>query len=199
MPSSVDAQLCAPATRRRRTPTGPAIGTRVDVIRAYYGAVLAAEKVATLEIAVRAAREHVRQAESMAKNGMVTPSDALLASVKAGEVETLLLEAEGEASNARLGLATLLGAPADNTWALADGPPDERCAAMHWHGPRLRRATSRDTRADVDAARAGADGRTRPMRGAPDRSTCRGSTVSLATTGTRRCVRLAATTTGRSV
>jgi len=130
-------------------------GTRVEVIRAYYGAVLATEKVATLVIAVRAASEHVRQAESMVKNGLVTPSDALLASVKAGEVETLLLEAEGDASNARLGLATLLGAPADTLWSLPSGLPE--ADALRALAQMALEASSRDTRADVGAARAGAD------------------------------------------
>lgn len=132
-----------------------AIGTRVEVIRAYYGAVLATEKVATLETAVRAAREHVRQAESMMTNGLVTPSDALLASVKAGEVETLLLEAEGEAANARLGLATLLGAPDDTLWALPSGLP--QADALRTLARAALDATTRDARADVDAARSGAD------------------------------------------
>lgn len=132
-----------------------AIGTRVDVIRTYYGAVLATEKVTTLEAAVRAAREHVRQAELMARNGLVTPSDALLASVKAGEVETQLLEAQGDAQNARLGLATLLGTPADTAWRLPDGLPAS--LALRALATESLDATVRETRADVDAARAGAD------------------------------------------
>jgi outer membrane protein TolC len=132
-----------------------ATSTRVDVIKAYYGAVLATEKVSTLETAVRAAREHVRQAESMVKNGLVTPSDALLASVKAGEVETMLLEAEGDALNARLGLATLLGAPSDTGWALPAGLPASD--ALRRLAQEALEATRRDGRADVVAARAGAD------------------------------------------
>lgn len=132
-----------------------AIATRVDVIRAYYGAVLATEKVATLEAAVRAAREHVRQAELMARNGLVTPSDALLASVKAGEVETQLLEAQGDAQNATLGLATLLGTPGDTAWRLPDGLPVSD--ALRALATEALDAGVGDTRADVDAARAGAD------------------------------------------
>jgi outer membrane protein TolC len=131
-----------------------AIATRVDVIRAYFGAVLAAEKATMLESSMRAARAHVKQAEEMARNGLVTPSDALLASVKAGEVETLLLEAQGEAANARLGLATLLGAPADTAWTLPPGLPASDAlrtlaAATLDEAPRL-------DRADLAAARAGA-------------------------------------------
>ena len=61
--------------------------TRADVARAYFGAMLATERTSTLEAALSAARDHVRQAEVMAANGMVTRSDVLLASVKAGEIE----------------------------------------------------------------------------------------------------------------
>ncbi|NIP78593.1 MAG: TolC family protein, partial [Gemmatimonadetes bacterium] len=87
--------------------------TRADVVRAYYGAVLAAEKVETLEAAMEAARAHVRQAELMVEQGMVTKSDALLAEVKAGEVEAQLASARGEARSAVRQLATLLGTPED--------------------------------------------------------------------------------------
>jgi outer membrane protein TolC len=81
----------------------------VDIVRAYYGAILAGHEVATLDAALRAAREHVRQAEALVKNGLATPADALLASVKAGEVETGLIEARGRVATARGGLAVALG------------------------------------------------------------------------------------------
>ena len=48
--------------------------TRVDVARAYFGAVLARDQVHTLEAASAAAQAHVRQAQSMVTNGMVTKS-----------------------------------------------------------------------------------------------------------------------------
>lgn len=132
-----------------------AAATRANVIRGYYGAVLATEKAATLTIALRAAREHVRQADAMVTNGLVTPADALLASVKAGEVETQLLEAQGDATNARLALATLLGTPDDTAWTLPAALPWS--AALRDVAQRALDATPGDLRADVDAARAGAD------------------------------------------
>ncbi len=85
--------------------------TSGDVVRAYFGGILAAEKVETLEAAVEAARAHVRQAEQMVEQGLVTKSDALLARVKAGEVEAELVSARGEARSAVRQLATLLGTP----------------------------------------------------------------------------------------
>jgi len=125
--------------------------TRADVVRAYYGALLATEKTATLEAALRAAQDHVRQAELMASNGLVTRSDALLASVKAGEIEADLAGARADAALARRGLAVLLGFPDDTTFVLpAALPVAERVRAL---------ATLPDglagERADVQAARLG--------------------------------------------
>ncbi len=97
----------------RASETWTRAGTGVEVIRAYYGAVLAREMVATLEAAAGAAHAHVRQAEAMVENGLATRSDALLAAVKAGEVDAQLAEARGNATFARKQLATLLGAPGD--------------------------------------------------------------------------------------
>lgn len=86
-------------------------GTQLEVTKAYFGAVLAGERVTTLEAAAAAAAAHVRQAETLIANGLATRSDALLAQVKAGEVDAQLTEARGSAILARKGLAVLLGAP----------------------------------------------------------------------------------------
>jgi outer membrane protein TolC len=99
-------------------------GTRVEVIKAFYGAVLAREKTAMLEVALQAARAHVDQTEKMQKAGLVTRSDALLAAVKAGETETALIAAQSEATIARQQLALLLGAPGDTTEAIPTTLPD---------------------------------------------------------------------------
>ena len=85
------------------------LSTRVDVVRAYYGVALAAERVATLRAAARAAHAHVSEAESMVRQGVATKSDALLASVRAGDVDVQLAEAEGAMTSARRRLALLLG------------------------------------------------------------------------------------------
>ena len=101
--------------------------TQVDVVRAYYGALLAVARVGTLEAAVRAARDHVRAADALAANGMATRSDALLASVKAGELDADLAGARADAGLARASLAVLLGAPEDTTFVLpAELPPADR-------------------------------------------------------------------------
>lgn len=129
--------------------------TAVDVIRAYYGGVLASEKVATLEAADEAAAAHVRQAETLVKAGLATRSDALLASVKAGEVETQLVEARGDAMLARRQLAVLLDLPPDSTPALPAGlPPAASVRALLAEAE----PTAADAgRADVRAAELGLD------------------------------------------
>ena len=96
---------------------------RADVVRAYFGAILAGFQVTTLEAASRAAHEHARQAGLMVANGMVTRSDALLASVRAGNVDAELATARGVGANARRELALLLGSPAIATVSLAESLP----------------------------------------------------------------------------
>lgn len=86
-----------------------AVSTRAMVVKAYYGAVLAEEKVAMLTQATRAAEAAVRQVESMVRQGLVTKADQLQASVRAGEVQSLLLGARHDAMTARQHLAMLLG------------------------------------------------------------------------------------------
>ena len=94
-----------------------------DVARAYYGAVLANEQIATLDAALTAARAHVRQAESMLRNGSVTKSDALIAAVKAGDAEIALVSARADLTVARQRLAMALGTPGDTTFTLPASLP----------------------------------------------------------------------------
>jgi len=129
------------------------LSTRVDVVRAYYGAVLAGERVAALRAAARAAHAHVAQAEAMVTQGLVTKSDALLASVRAGDVDAQLAEAEGAAATTRRQLAVLLGRDgADSpifSLQATHLPPTERIRA-DVAGDTVARAA--ETRADVLAA-----------------------------------------------
>lgn len=87
------------------------LSTRVDVVRAYYGAILASERAVTLKAASRSAHAHLNQAEAMVRQGLVTQSDALLAGVRAGEMDAQLAEAEGSVETARRQLAITLGRP----------------------------------------------------------------------------------------
>lgn len=150
------ATLAAGATRAAEEWTR--LSTRVDVVRAFYGAVLATERVATLEAAARAAHAHVSQAQAMVRQGVVTSSDALLASVRAGEIDAQLAEARGGAATARRQLAVVLGGDG------ADLPADLALPASLPSGERIRAIASDDTaaiaaapRADVRAAATGLD------------------------------------------
>lgn len=156
---NTDAWIARTATMRgasaaRASEAWTRLSTRADVVRAFYGAVLAAERVTTLDAAVRAARAHVRDAESLARNGVVTASDAMLADVKAGELEADLIGARADAALARRGLAVLIG---------GDGNSSVEPAGTIPAAAALRAFAAADTiiapeaRADVDAARLGAE------------------------------------------
>jgi outer membrane protein TolC len=127
------------------------------VVRAYYGAVVAAERAKTIETAAHAAHAHVAQAEAMVRQGLVTKSDALLASVRAGQVDADLAEAIGAAQTAQSELAVLLGRNGDPAAGLVPAQPLPS-------GDRIRAVVSADTaaqsaapRADVQAASRGLD------------------------------------------
>lgn len=135
--------------------------TRVDVTRAYFGAIMAREQVRTLEAATAAGRAHVRNAESMVTNGLATKSDALLASVQLGQLDAQLIGARGNATISLQKLALLLGQPGDTAFTLPDSLPSaEQIRA-------LAAATAPDTapaRLDVTAARLGVEAAERDAR-----------------------------------
>jgi outer membrane protein TolC len=124
-------------------------GAQLEVVRAYYGAVLAAEEVVTLYSAARAAHAHQRVATSRHRNGLATRSDALLAAVRAGQVDARLVAARGAARLAGARLAVALGAPADSSVAPAGGLPDSAVIARLVAAPDTGAAADR---ADVQAA-----------------------------------------------
>ena len=126
---------------------------RADVVRAYYGAGLAAERASMLRSAARAAHAHQAQAEAMVRQGLVTKSDALLAAIRAGEMDAQLAEADGGATTARRTLAVLLGGDG------ADLPSDRVAPAELPSAARIRAVVGADTapiilqsRADIVAA-----------------------------------------------
>lgn len=126
------------------------VGARVDVISAYYKAILAGVHARTLEAARAAAFEHARVATAMVEQGLATRSDALLASVRAGEIETQRLDAAANVMVARSALAMAMGAPEDTGFALPYDLPDaDRLRAM---GERALAAVPAP-RGDVEAAR----------------------------------------------
>lgn len=144
------------ASAARASATWTRLSTRVDVIRAYYGLVLASERATTLAAAARAAHAHVAEAEATVRQGMATRSDALLAAVRAGDVDAQLADATGGVTIARERLAVLLGTAPSVLDGVAGIP------AVLPPSDRLRAIVAADTmpmppepRADVAAAREG--------------------------------------------
>lgn len=131
------------------------LATRTEVIRVYYGAVLAAERARTLATAERAARAHVAQAEALVRNGLATRSDALLAAIRAADVQAQRVEADAAVTTARRELGVTLGrSDAGEAEVPATLPASER----------IRAVVARDTasadesiRADVESAERGLD------------------------------------------
>jgi outer membrane protein TolC len=159
---NTDAWIARTATMRgasaaRASEAWTRLSTRADVVRAFYGAVLAAERVTTLDAAVRAARAHVRDAESLARNGVVTPSDAMLADVKAGELEADLIGARADAALARRGLAVLIGGDGNSSVEPAGTIPAATTLRTFAATDTIIAPEAREARADVDAARLGAE------------------------------------------
>ncbi len=136
------------------------VTTRAQVVQAFYGAVVAREMAVTMLAAERAAREHVRAADLAAVHGLVTTSDALLARVRAGEVEAQRIEAQSRARLARAQLAVLLGTPGDTAFTLPDSLPlaSEPAVARTELAGRadVQAATLAHDAARADRARAGA-------------------------------------------
>jgi len=130
---------------------------RANVVRAYYGGVLAVDKVRTLEQAEQAANAAVRQVQSMLQQGLVTKADALQASVRTTDVTAQLLSARNDVITAQQQLGMLLGRTDGTLPLLPDALPSDSV---------VRRLAERDTmvvgatslaidRADVRAAIAG--------------------------------------------
>lgn len=127
----------------------------LDVIRAYYGVLLARARAATLDDAARAARAHTAQARSALRNGVVTRSDVLLADVRSGDVDVQLAAAAADTTLARRRLAVAIGAPLDRAIDVGGRLPDD--SLVNAAADSLAGADTVTPRADVQAAALAAD------------------------------------------
>jgi len=135
-----------------------AITMRANVVRAYYGAVLAAEKMTMLEQARRAADAAMRQVQSMLQQGLVTKADVLQADVRATEVASQLIGARNEALTAKQQLGMLLGRTDGSLPMLPAALPSDSVVRVYAERDMSGAFSSADagSRADVRAAHAGA-------------------------------------------
>lgn len=130
--------------------------TSATVIRAYYGAVLAAEKVVTLTQAQRAVDAAARQVNAMMQQGLVTRADLLQANVRATDVASQLIAARNDVRTADMQVALIIGRTDVASLVLPATLPDN--ATVRAIAVRDTLATlalgSVDSREDVMAARA---------------------------------------------
>lgn len=92
---------------------------RFEAISAYYGAVLAADRLRVSEEAVRSAAADVKRTRDLYESGLVVESDLLAAETLLAEFEQQQIEAESEQAVALATLNTLLGLQLESRPALA--------------------------------------------------------------------------------
>jgi outer membrane protein TolC len=134
------------------------VSIRADVVRAYYGAILAEDKAGVLAQAQQAADAGVRQVRAMVAQGLVTKADALQAGVRASDVAAQLLGARSDALSARQQLALLLGRTGAELPTLPGTLPDDAAVialAAHDSAAASAIASGAEPRDDVRAAQAG--------------------------------------------
>ena len=79
-----------------------------QTIQAYWGAILASERIGLLEAALASARSHEQQARALHGQGLVTGLDARMASVHAAAIDAQRIGSVAEAENARSTVKMLL-------------------------------------------------------------------------------------------
>ena len=82
---------------------------RFDVIRSFYGAILADELLKATNASVRSAKENSRNTKNFVDVGMVAESDSLVANVELANVEQQQLEAESAIVTTRAALNISMG------------------------------------------------------------------------------------------
>jgi len=120
---------------------------RAQVVTAYYGVLVAEERVAVARDAVRTAEADAKATRDRFDQGLIVESDALSADVQLAALRQRVIAAEGELAIARAALATLLQRPPNKAIAVAGALPAATIDAV-----------------DLDAAIARANCRRAPVR-----------------------------------
>ncbi|HEX6095902.1 MAG TPA: TolC family protein [Thermoanaerobaculia bacterium] len=138
---------------------------RAQVVTAYYGVLVAEERVAVTRDAVRTAEADAKATRDRFDQGLIVESDALSADVQLATLRQRVIAAEGELAIARAALATLLQRPPNESIAVAGTLPttaidgielDEAIARANRRRAPVMLAASgaRDAQLQLSAARA---------------------------------------------
>ena len=92
---------------------------RFDVIRSYYGLLLAQARVGVADEAVKTAEADVKRARDLFESGLVVHSDLLAAEVQLSEFRQQKIQATGDVATAFAALNTALGLPVETPQQLS--------------------------------------------------------------------------------
>ena len=99
---------------------------RFEVIRTYYGILVAHAKKEVAEGAIKMAESDVKRTRDRFENGLVVQSDLLAAEVQLGEFRQQQIDAEGDVAIAYAALNTVLGLPVDTSQNVVGELGDKR-------------------------------------------------------------------------
>jgi len=99
---------------------------RFEVIRAYYGTLVAHAKKGVAEEAIKMAESDVKRTRDRFQSGLVVQADLLAAEVQLGEFRQQQIDAEGDVAIAYAALNTVLGLPVDTSQKVVGELGDKR-------------------------------------------------------------------------
>jgi outer membrane protein len=99
---------------------------RFEVVKAYYGLLLARARKAVADEAVRTAEADVRRIRDMYKEGVIVVSDLLSAEVQLSEFRQQVIQTQGEIVTAEAALNTALGLPVETPQRVASDLAERR-------------------------------------------------------------------------
>jgi outer membrane protein TolC len=102
---------------------------RAEVVTAYYGVVVANERVSVAREAAQLAEADAKATRDRFEEGLVVESDALAAEVQLATLRQRIIAAEGELAIARAALLTLLHRPQNDPIAITGVLPETHFAA----------------------------------------------------------------------
>ena len=99
---------------------------RFEVIRTYYGILVAHAKKGVSEEAVKMAESDMKRIQDRFKSGLVVESDLLATEVQLGEFRQQQIDSEGDVATAYAALNTVLGLPVETLQKVAGELADKR-------------------------------------------------------------------------